>query len=396
MPAQPDVIPAQAGIPDTAGGGTMKRWLWSIAGLLVLFLGLVAGSALLPESPERLVGSITNPRPQGVRALGEVLAANGVAVHQVTTLAEATATEGGSTLAVYLNSALSDAALAELRDVPADLVVIYAGDVYGVETLSDGRVSEDYWWSDEEPKADCADPDVEAAGTITSSSYGVMALDDSVTTCFISADGAALYADATTAQHRVTVIGGDEWLQNDTITDAGNAALALRVLGRHTQLTWYLPGPDARTTGTEAEGFDTFSLLPPWASVAAAMLVAAAAAAALWRGRRFGKLVPEALPVAVPASEAASGLARLYRQAGARGHASAALRAASIDRLAARLGIPTTATPDFVVERLGQASGLPAAQLRALFYGPPPNTDSELVALAAELTDFEGKLNHRD
>lgn len=374
----------------------MKRWLWTISGLLVLFLGLVAASALLPESPERLPGSITNPRPQGVRALGAVLAANGVAVRQVTTLAEATAAPSGSTLAVYLNSTLSDAALTELRDVPADLVVIYAGDVYGLETLSDGRVSEDYWWSDEEPEAECGDPDAEAAGTITSSGFGLIAFDDSVTTCFISADGTALYADAVTTQHRVTVIGGGEWLHNDTITDAGNAALALRVLGRHTQLAWYLPGSDARATTSENTGFDAFDLLPPWARVAAAMLLAAAAAAALWRGRRFGKLVPEALPVAVPASEAASGLARLYRQAGARGHASAALRAATIDRLAARLGIPATATADFVVERLGQASGLPAEQLRTLLYGPPPTTDSELVALAAELTDFEGKLNHRD
>ena len=51
--------------------------------------------------------------------------------------------------------------------------------------------------------------------------------------------------------------------------------------------------------------------------------------APLWRGRRFGPLAVEPLPVVVRASEATRGRARLYRRARAYGRATAALRAAS-------------------------------------------------------------------
>jgi len=126
------------------------------------------------------------------------------------------------------------------------------------------------------------------------------------------------------------------------------------------------------------------------------VLLVAGAAAALWRGRRFGALVPEALPVEVPASEASSGLARLYRQAGARGHAAAGLRAATVHRVAARLGLPASASPELVAERLGAAAGTPPSLVYELCYGPPPATDAALVELATALTDLERKLTSRD
>lgn len=376
----------------------MKRWVVTGGVLLALFAALVAASVLLPESPDRLAGSITNARPQGVRALGQVLGADGVDVTQVTALDDATRAGAGTTLAIYLSTELSDAALARLRDTPADLVVVYTGstDLTGLRTLTDERIAAEEWWTDADTvRADCTDPDATAAGTLTPSTrYGLLARTNLVTTCFPGEDS-ALYADTTTARHRVTVIAGDRWLRNDSITKEGNAALALRVFGRHAQLTWYLPGSDALPAAPHDSGFDAFSLLPPWARAAFAVLLAAGAAAALWRGRRFGALVPEALPVEVPASEVSSGLARLYRQAGARGHAAAGLRAATLQQVASRLGLPASAPPGLVVERLTQATGDPAAHVHALCYGPPPPTDAALVDLATGLSDLERKLSSK-
>lgn len=379
----------------------MKRWLVAGGVLLALFAALVATAALLPESPDRLPGSITNARPQGVRALGQVLAANGVDVAQVTTLDEATAATEGSTLAVYLDKELSTSALTRLRDVPADLVVVYAGGGAGsaILTLTAGLMEDDYWWSETDlAAAACADPDASAAATVSAADLGIVSRSAGVVTCFGDETGAALYGDARTTRHRVTVVAGTRWLRNDSITDNGNAALALRVLGRHPRLVWYLPGPDALPSPESASpgGIDVFVLLPPWARTAGAVLLVAGAAAALWRGRRFGALVPEALPVEVPASEAASGLARLYRQAGARGHAAAGLRAATVHRVAARLGLPASASPELVAERLGAAAGTPPALVYELCYGPPPATDAALVELATALTDLERKLTSRD
>lgn len=382
----------------------MKRWVIVAAVLVGLFAALVAAAALLPESPDRLDGSITDPRPQGVRALGQVLGADGVAVRQVTTLDDATSdATAGSTLVVYLSDDLSEAAVARLNDVPADLVVVYTAttDLLTVEDLTDRRIVPDYWWTDADvATADCTDPDATAAGSLTPSrSWGVRARTSQVVTCFPAGyEESGLYADTTLPQHRVTVIAGDLWLRNDTITANGNAALALRVFGRHAKLTWYLPGTDAlvseeqRTDGT----VDEWSLLPPWSRAALAVLLVAGAAAALWRGRRFGPLVREQLPVEVPASEVSSGLARLYRQAGACGHAAAGLRATTLHRVAARLGLPASASPELVAERLAQATGDPPERLHALCYGPPPATDTDLVALATALTDLERKLTSRE
>jgi len=374
----------------------VKRWLIAGGVVVALFAALLTVTALLPEPSERQAGSITNPRPAGVRALAQVLAANGVTVTQATILAEATAAADGSTLAIYLNQGLSTDALTRLSHVDADLVVIsMASDFTAVETLTEGRITTDYWWSDaDEFPADCTDPDALAAGRIATTSSGLGSLSDEVTMCFPGAGGGGLYADTTTDRHRVTVVAGDEWLRNDTITDYGNAALALRVLGRNPILTWYLPGPDAvATTDGDDSGVNLMALFPPWAGPAFWLLLAAGAASALWRGRRFGALVREPLPVEVPASEVSSGLARLYRQAGARGHAAAGLRAGTVHRVAPRLGLTTAASAELVIERIAQASGEPSEQLRDLVYGPPPTTDAALVELATRLADLERKLS---
>jgi hypothetical protein len=380
----------------------MKRG-WFIGGgiALGLFVLLAVVTVLLPESTERLAGSLTNARPNGSRALGQVLQQNGVATTQVTTLDEAAAAPAGATLVIYLDRDLSDTAATRLSRAAADLVIVATdGHPRNVRTLSDQRLTSVAWWESSEaaPAADCADPDATAAGTMTRAYSGVEAYSSThVTVCFGDDAGVGLYADTVTDRHRVTAIAGGSWLRNDTITAEGNAALGLRAFGRHSRLVWYLPGDDAvQTYADDFQRSDMFSLLPGWAKAVTALLVIAAAAAALWRGRRFGALVREQLPVAVPASEAASGLGRLYRQSSARGHAAAGLRAATLRRVAAGLGVPTSASPGLVVERLAEATGRPQQELLHLCYGPPPASDAELLGLATHLSDLERELTIHD
>jgi hypothetical protein len=379
-----------------------RGWLIGGGVLLALFAALLLATAFLPEATDRVDGSLTNPRAAGVRALGQVLRAQGVEVSQVTTLAEATAAPAGATLAVRFSGNLSDAALDALAEVPADLVVVVAGpwyDAADLGRLTDGSLEVDSFWADDDaPVADCDDADALAAGTLTAGETGLLGYGPGYRTCFPDEEGATLYADGRTARHRVTVVAGTAWLRNDTITDEGNAALALRVFGRHDTLVWYLPGADA-APGQQSSGDELASLwllLPGWSRPVAAVLVVAAAAAALWRGRRFGALVREPLPVEVPASEAATGLSRLYRQSGARGHAAAGLRAATILRFAGRLGLPPSAGPALVLERVAAATSIPPSQLQELLYGPAPTTDSALVELAARLSDLAGRVDPRD
>jgi hypothetical protein len=377
-----------------------RHWLIGIGVAVALFAAVIVLSALLPTDPSRQPDSVTNPRPDGTMALAQVLQSQGVQVRQVTSLDEASRVPARTSLVVVVTQELSDGAIERLRSAAADLVILSSGQIEldTVGALTNDQVTADYWYSDmEHPPASCSDPDAVAAKEISPAMWGLYpwALGP-VNACFLDEAGIALYADGHDRDHRFTVIAGSERLHNDTITTFGNAALALRVLGRHPQLTWYLPSADAFSDDSGDARIDAYDLLPPWFGPVSALLGLALVAAAGWRGRRFGPLVAERLPVAAPASEVASGLARLYRQGGAHAHAAAALRAASLHRLGVRLGLPTTATPDLVVERLARAGGVDPQQLRTLYYGPAPDTDSDLVALATQLSDLEAKVTSHE
>lgn len=124
-----------------------------------------------------------------------------------------------------------------------------------------------------------------------------------------------------------------------------------------------------------------------------ALALAAVVAAMLSFGRRLGPVVSEDLPVVVKASESTLGRARLYRSAGARGRAAAALRAGSAARISRRLGLPTSATPEAFTSAAARATGRSELQLHTLFYGPPPADDGELTALALQVQKLESEIS---
>jgi hypothetical protein len=114
-------------------------------------------------------------------------------------------------------------------------------------------------------------------------------------------------------------------------------------------------------------------------------LVVVAALAIVWRGRRFGPLVPEPLPVVVRSAETARGRASLYRESGARDRAATVLRAEAVRRLALRLGLSASAPASEVVAAAAARSGPDAVAVRDLLAGPPPADDLALARLAEAL-----------
>ena len=129
--------------------------------------------------------------------------------------------------------------------------------------------------------------------------------------------------------------------------------------------------------------------VPPWVWPAALQLLFAGLLVALWRGRRLGPPVPEPLPVVVRAAETVEGRARLYRRAGGRGRAGAALRSGALARLLPRLGIDPGAGGEpaaaEVVAAVAARSGRRDAEVHAVLFGPPPVNDAGLVQLAETL-----------
>jgi hypothetical protein len=122
------------------------------------------------------------------------------------------------------------------------------------------------------------------------------------------------------------------------------------------------------------------------------MLLLAGVAAGIWRGRRFGPIVVENLPVVVRASETMEGRARLYSRARARLRALDALRIGTVERLARAVGLPRTATIDEVVNASAALTGRDRSSVSALLLDAVPTNDSELVRLSDELLTLEAEV----
>lgn len=397
-PAEPVVVLGDGTTARSRAGARWRRLRWLLAVLGVLLLGVLA--AVLP-APVRSTTPLApdNPRPDGARAVAEVLREQGVTVDYVRTSGEAVATaDAGSTLLVTSDWLLSDAQVAALAASPADLVLLEPDRllVATVDALEPG------WSGGTDPvplQGSCADPDATAAGTVSAAGAGVVpragADPTGTTLCFPlpGTDPQAYLSSVTeTAGRRVTTLGDADLITNLRVAEDGNAALALRALGRNAHLVWYVPSvTDVGDDAASAPGLD--ALLPPAARLALVQALVVVGALALWRGRRLGRVVTEQLPVVVRAAETTRGRARLYRASRAYGHAAAALRAGTADRSARRLGLPRSAAAPEVVAAIARAAGRDEVDVADLLYGPPPTSDAGLEHLARRLDQLESEVH---
>ncbi|MTH68873.1 DUF4350 domain-containing protein [Agromyces bracchium] len=365
-----------------------RTWIVVAVALLAGALVLVAlqGAIRAPGPPL----AADDPAPGGAQALARVLADRGVEVRQVRSLDAALAeARRGATVFVHDGLGVLDRArIGELAAV-ADAIVVARPDFASLEVLAPGvRLAGAV---DGAPgAAGCAVPAADRAGTL-SDGQRLLTIDDDAaasgfTGCFPSGDGFAVVAGTAPDGAEVVLVGATTPFANESIDEAGNAALAVGLLGARDEVVWYLPGPgdaDAAEAPTLAE------LTPGWVSPVLVLLVVATIAAGIWRGRRFGPLVVEDLPVHVPASETGEGRARLYARSSARLRAIDQIRIGTIRRLSAVLRLPRSADVDAVVVSAAQATGQPAASVRALLVDAVPQDDRELVRLARDLDGLE-------
>lgn len=372
---------------DTSPDGTppqRRRRRALLVGALVLVV--VAAVVLQVLSPDRSTDpySPDSAEPDGARATAQVLGQQGVEITYVRTTAAAIAeAEAGSTLLVIAPSSLREVQLEALADVEADLVLAGSGGD-DLRPLTD-RVETAAAVPRESIPAGCDDPDATAAGSITSGARGLVG---DATLCFAGADGTGAQYATWTEDDRTWRVIADPWLMtNEGLAVDGNAALVLRALGATERLVWYLPDPND-TFGQESEATGSLPLPGP----AVLLLFLVGVVLVLWRGRRLGPVVVEPLPVVVKATETTRGRGRLYRRAGAHGHAAAALRAGLVARVARRVGLPAHADADQVIETLARASGRSPEAIRDVLYGPAPTSDTELTTLTHALDTLESEV----
>lgn len=330
----------------------------------------------------------TSANPDGGRAVARVLADEGVSVVPAESADDAGAAladaVGDATLLVVDGPYLDPERLADLIADASSVVIVdpafrtlraVAPDVLLSGAADDGAVD-----------ADCSIPAAERAERATVT--GTFSIDGDGEGCFPVGDGrfGVVTVEGTTA---VTVVGSPEVFANGSVTQHGNAALALGLLGGSETLVWYIPG----LADVEADAPPTIGeLTPGWVVPTLLLVLAATIAAGLWRGRRFGPLVVEPLPVTVKAGETMEGRARLYQRSSARLRAVDSLRIGTIDRIASMLALSRHADAVEVAAAAAALTGRNPGEVRAVLVDAIPRSDADLVGLSDALTLLETQI----
>lgn len=377
-------------ITPTTGRVVKRSLFWVVVALFVLVIVVVVVVASVARnSGEGIRLDSTNAAPTGGRAVAEVLIQQGVDVTSTTTLADTRAAitdPAGTTLFLYDDGFyLTPEQLKEAVGL-ADTVVIADPTFDELQAVAPALAQAGP--ASGTVDADCDLPAVRNAGSVVVDGSGYRVVDDGpgVTACLGSGDGAYSLIQLERDGTRLIVLGATEALTNARVLEQGNAAFALNLLGQNESLVWYIPSY-ADVPADQQQ--DLGSLTPPWVTPALALLLVAVVAGAFWRGRRFGPLVVENLPVTVRASETMLGRARLYERSSARLRALDALRIGSLQRLAGLCGLPRTASVDDIVASASVATGQQVVSIRRLLVDDVPASDADLVALSDQLLELE-------
>jgi hypothetical protein len=362
-----------------------------------LFWGVLAGIALVfavvvtltvgGSSGAGVALGASNPAPLGAQAVVEVLRQHGVTVTEASTLQEARRAAGpDSSILVYDPSGYLDSArLAELRGSAATMVLVDPS-FAALTALAPGVHAAGAPRSKGALSARCSLAAAVRAGSISSPGRTYRGTGAGTAGCFPAGNDAFALMTSTVAGSTVHVLGSTDVLSNEAITRAGNAALALNLLGAHGSLVWYLPTlADVPVTGPPSLA----ELTPGWVTPVILLLLVVAFAAAIWQGRRFGPLVIEKLPVIVRAGETMEGRARLYQRASSRLRAIDGLRIGAVTRLAAHAGLPRTASVTEVVDAVAALTGRDRQSVRGILLDAVPNSDADLIRLSDQLLELE-------
>lgn len=374
--------------PPTAAAVAPRRRraaMWIAIGLTLLVVGTLGGFfAEAGRWAQRQALDPESAGPLGARAVVEILRDRGVTVIVARDRSAARASlerDGGATLVLPDAPALSDGAIEQLAEPAADVVLIDPR-ARTLDLLIPGSRPRGV-----APEAlvgpGCDLPDAQRAGSIAP--RAVFSRGEASTACYPS-DGAFGLVVVPRGDGRVSAFDGRGILVNERLAENGNAALALNLLGARPVVVWYVPSiADSDLQGDPSLG----QLTPGWVSPAIVVLLIAAVAAAIWRGRRFGPLVAERLPVTVRASETTEGRARLYARSRDARHAADRLRIGALRRLARTLGLGPGASAVEISDAAAERVGWDRAVVRGILLDDVPLTDAELVDLHDRLRVLE-------
>lgn len=370
--------------PASGRTRSVLAWAGIAAGVLVAGLGVaaIAGIGTMPAQ------GLLDPEaagPEGSRALVEVLRDRGVEVDVARdrTSALAALGEGGATLAIADTAPLDDDDLEDLASAAAGTVLLEPR-TRDLRLLLGGAQSAGF--VDELTAPACDFPDAAVSGSVRPGE--VFTADGLRIACYPAGAGFGLVGTGS-GPDRVIALDATSLLVNRHLAEDGHAALGLNLLGGTGRVVWYLPAlGDGSMTAAPSLG----ELTPPWVTPAILLLLGSVVAAGIWRGRRFGPLVAENLPVTVRASETTEGRARLYAAASEPVHALDQLRRDSLRRLARLLGLGA-ADAGAIADAAAARLDTDRARVRGILLDDLPRNDRELVDAADRLRELEAAVH---
>ena len=385
-----DPVAPAAPVTDQPPPRPRRVWLrWTI-GVIVTALAVVG--MLVALSLQGSDGGSNDPRnfgSTGMAGMAAIVEDEGVNI-TISTSAQAPAIEPDSTVALtgpFLSRAQFTALLAQ----GPDRVVLIGYNQSKLAGLGfDLNKSFPAGTAEREPA--CEQPIAQAAGSIVvegSLGYSPDELETRLThACYPSQSGNG-YDLLEYEVDGVTVDLVASGLQNGQIRTEGgevrgNAALGMRLLGEHANLSWWVVA-DQPAAGNDAPPVVP-SLIPSRFTLTLLASLPLLIIVCVWRGRRLGPILTERLPVVVPASETVEGHGRLYHRLKAYGTAAGHLRQGTLRRLARRFGV---SDPDALVAIVSDRSSLPPATVADALTGPPPATEPELWQLKKTLARIE-------
>ncbi|HLV72796.1 uncharacterized protein DUF4350 [Actinomadura hallensis] len=384
-----------------------RRWR-SARGVVAVILAMVVVAVILAAlrpstSPQAL--DPTSPKQDGSRALAEILRQNGTPVDVARNADEAVSKSGpGTVMVVTRTERLTGEDLTRLAGAQVDLVLVRPTS-FALADLAP-RIRKDGTTFEEADEPGCPLQAATLAGAVAlheSETYRVTAsVTGAVTTCYMTEHDRPRLVQVRHGTKTVTVLGSAAPLTNRRLTEEGNAALAMNLLGTNsnspgsagadTSVVWLVP--DIPREGAGAGQQSLTDLLPFGVKLFLLQLLVAVVLVALWRSRRLGPVVAEALPVVVRSAETVEGRARLYRAGHARDRASDALRSGARERLVPLLGLPRSSAQDpsaaqEIVAAVARRTPYDETYVGAALYGPEPLDDAGLIALSDVLDDLE-------
>ncbi|KAA9111207.1 DUF4350 domain-containing protein [Microbacterium rhizomatis] len=385
---EPTAVLARSQPPDGEPPRRRRAAGW-VAIVVALVVVGIAGTVLsgVGRWSERDALDPDSAGPQGTRALAQILRQHGIEVTVARSRDGALAALAGrdATLVLADSPLLSDDRLREVADAATDVVLIDPR-ARGLRVLLPGSYPDGV--APGTPVApSCALETARRAGPVTP---GVVFGPAEVVTACYPVDGS--FGLLTDESAGVTAIDGRALFTNEHLADAGNAALGIGLLGAHPTVVWYVPAVEDADGAAATQTLG--DLTPPWVSPVVVLLLAAAVAAAIWRGRRFGPLVLERLPVTVRASETTEGRARLYARARDSVHAADQVRIGAAGRLARMLGLGPAASAAEIADAAAARLNASPTLVRGILIDELPATDAELVALSDRLRDLEAAVRN--